>query len=157
MISMQTLPGLTPQRHPALISCDSEYFQVRFSAAHYLKISEQRWFSSEQRWNGKYLELRISAETALFQLWFSLKRRCYREEQRWFPLKQHRALTDSEWQVNFPIFSKTSEVPQFWGTYFRLPARFEKRSKQRNFSWSMLLRSKDITKHRKLHFLLRLK
>ena len=65
-------PGLTSQRHSALISSDSEYFQVCFSAAHYLKISEQRWFSSEQRWfcseqrwKRKYSELKISAETAL--------------------------------------------------------------------------------------------
>ena len=35
-------PGLTSQRHSALISSDSEYFQVCFSAVHYLKISEQR-------------------------------------------------------------------------------------------------------------------
>ena len=54
------------QRHSALISSDSEYFQVCFSAVHYLKISEQRWFSSEQRWKRKFSELKISAETALF-------------------------------------------------------------------------------------------
>ena len=59
------LPGLTSQRHSALISSDSEYFQVCFSAVHYLKISEQRWFSSEQRWKRKISELKISAETAL--------------------------------------------------------------------------------------------
>ena len=60
------IPGLTSQRHSALISSDSEYFQVCFSAVHYLKISEQRWFSSEQRWKRKFSELKISAETALF-------------------------------------------------------------------------------------------
>ena len=59
-------PGLTSQRHSALISSDSEYFQVCFSAVHYLRISEQRWFSSEQRWKRKFSELKISAETALF-------------------------------------------------------------------------------------------
>ena len=58
-------PGLTSQRHSALISSDSEYFQVCFSAVHYLKISEQRWFSSEQRWKRKFSELKISAEKAL--------------------------------------------------------------------------------------------
>ena len=58
-------PGLTSQRHSALISSDSEYFQVCFSALHYLKISEQPWFSSEQRWKRKFSELKISAETAL--------------------------------------------------------------------------------------------
>ena len=58
-------PGLTSQRHSALISSNSEYFQVCFSAVHYLKISEQRWFSSEQRWKRKFSELKISAETAL--------------------------------------------------------------------------------------------
>ena len=51
-------PGLTSQRHSALISSDSEYFQVCFSAVHYLKISEQRW-------KRKFSELKISAETAL--------------------------------------------------------------------------------------------
>ena len=60
-----TSPGLTSQRHSALISSDSEYFQVCFSAVHYLKISEQRWFTSEQRWKRKFSELKISAETAL--------------------------------------------------------------------------------------------
>ena len=50
------MPGLTSQRHSALISSDSEYFQVCFSAVHYLKISEQRWFSSEQLWNWKFSE-----------------------------------------------------------------------------------------------------
>ena len=39
---MLRLPGLTSQRHSALISSDPEYFQVCFSAVHYLKISEQR-------------------------------------------------------------------------------------------------------------------
>ena len=65
-------PGLTSQRHSALISSDSEYFQVCFSAVHYLKISEQRWFSSEQRWKRKFSELKISAETALIQSWTAL-------------------------------------------------------------------------------------
>ena len=77
----QNNPGLTSQRHSALISSDSEYFQVCFSAVHYLKISEQRWFSSEQRWKRKFSELKISAESELFQRWFSLK-------QSWFSLKQ---------------------------------------------------------------------
>ena len=58
-------PGLTSQRHSALISSDSEQFRLCFSAVHYLKISEQRWFSSEQRWKRKFSELRISAETTL--------------------------------------------------------------------------------------------
>ena len=62
---MDRQPGLTSQRHSALISSDSEYFQVCFSAVHYLKISAQRWFSSEQRWKRKFSELKISAETAL--------------------------------------------------------------------------------------------
>ena len=46
---------------------------ITFSAVHYLKVSEQRWFSSEQRWKRKFSELKLSAETALFHLWFSLK------------------------------------------------------------------------------------
>ena len=35
------LPGLTSQRHSALISSESEKFQVCFSAVHYLKISPE--------------------------------------------------------------------------------------------------------------------
>ena len=102
------IPGLTSQRHSALISSDSEYFQVCFSAVHYLKISEQRWFSSEQRWKRKFSELKISADTALFQRWFSLKQRWFRAEQRWFPLNQRWFLNNSEWQslVNSSLFSK---------------------------------------------------
>ena len=44
-------PGLTSQRHSALISSDSEEFQVCFSAVHYLKISETALFSSETALN----------------------------------------------------------------------------------------------------------
>ena len=47
--------GLTSQRHSALVSSDSEYFQVCFSAVHYLKISEQRW-------KRKFSELKISGD-----------------------------------------------------------------------------------------------
>ena len=82
-------PGLTSLRHSALITSDSEYFQVCFSAVHYLKISEQRWFSSEQRWKQKLSELRISAvstlifsETALIQSWTAL----IQMNQRWTAL-----------------------------------------------------------------------
>ena len=48
---LAVLPGSTSQRHSALISSDSEYFQVCFSAVHYLKISEQRWFRENQSWS----------------------------------------------------------------------------------------------------------
>ena len=108
------MPGLTSQRHSALISSDSEYFQVCFSAVHYLQISEQRWFSSEQRWKRKFSELKISAETELIQSWTALifsetalklelfrakksalNQSCFsgdflwnRAEQRWFSLTQ---------------------------------------------------------------------
>ena len=58
------LPGLTSQRHSALISSDPEYFQVCFSAVHYLKISEQRWFSSETELIQSWTAL-IFSETAL--------------------------------------------------------------------------------------------
>ena len=51
------MPGLTSQRHSALISSDSEYFQVCFSAVHYLKISETALIQS---WTAL-----ISSETAL--------------------------------------------------------------------------------------------
>ena len=47
-ISLQ--PGLTSQRHSALINSDSEYFQVCFRAVHFLKISEQRWFLNNSEW-----------------------------------------------------------------------------------------------------------
>ena len=46
-------PGLTSQRHSALISSDSEYFQVCFSAVHYLKISEQQKFTSPFSYRAK--------------------------------------------------------------------------------------------------------
>ena len=71
------VPGLTSQRHSALISSDSEYFHFCFSAVHYLKISEQRWVSAVQHWKPNVSEQRKSAlnsadselflfETALF-------------------------------------------------------------------------------------------
>ena len=110
LFSQLLKPGLRSQRHSALISSDSEYFQLCFSAVHYLKISEQRWFSSEQRWKRKFSELKISAETALifsetalkhqifraknqpcsvlFQSCFSLKQSCFRAVQGCFPLIQ---------------------------------------------------------------------
>ena len=103
-------PGLTSQKHSALISSDSEYFQVCFSAVHYLKISEQRWFSSEQRWKRKFSELKISAESELFQRWFSLK-------QSWFSLKQRWNTKFSEQKnqrwiraVSALIFSETELI-----------------------------------------------
>ena len=58
-------PGLTSQRHSALISSDSEELQVCFSTVHYLKIYEKRWFSSEQRWNPQISEFEISADFLL--------------------------------------------------------------------------------------------
>ena len=112
------IPGLTSQRHSALINSDSEHFQVCFSAVHYLKISEQRWFSSEQRWKRKFSELKnqrwiravsalifsetelIFSETALKHQIFrakksALNQSCFsadflwnRAEQRWFSLTQ---------------------------------------------------------------------
>ena len=82
------LLGLTSQRHSALISSDSEQFQVYFSAVHYLKISEQRW-------KRKFSELR-----------FSLKQRCFSVDFLWNSDEQSCFLTDSECQllVHFPIF-----------------------------------------------------
>ena len=79
------------QRWSALIQ---KYFQVCFSAVHYLKISKQRW-------KRKFSELKISAETALFQRWFSLK-------QRWFLNYSERHLF-----VNFSLFSKFSKYINF--------------------------------------------
>ena len=104
-------PGLTSQRHSALISCGSEYFQVCFSAVHYLKISEQRWFSSEQHWKRKFSELKISAETALFQRWFlwnSADSELNSADFLWTSAEQRSFLNNSEWQfsVNSSLFSK---------------------------------------------------
>ena len=56
-VEIPYIPGLTSQRHSALISSDSEYFQVCFSAVQYLKICEQRWFSLKQRWTALIFEL----------------------------------------------------------------------------------------------------
>ena len=100
-------PGLTPQKHSALISSDSEYFQVCFCTVHYLKISEQRWFSSEQRWQRKFSELKISAVSAMISSATALSRAVF-----W------RIQNDNVF-VTFFIFSKFFEVPQFWGSYFR--------------------------------------
>ena len=115
---LKVKPGLTSQRHSALISSDSEYFQVCFSAVHYLKISGQRWFSSEQRWKRKFSELKISAETALFsseteliQSWTALifsetalKLEIFRaKNQRW--IRAVSALIFSETEL---IFSETA-------------------------------------------------
>ena len=113
------IPGLTSQRHSPLISSDSEYFQVCFSAVHYLKISEQRWFSSEQRWKRKFSEQKnqrwiravsalIFSETALKHQIFRTKKSALnqsrfsadflwnRAEQRWFFLKQRWKPKNSE-------------------------------------------------------------
>ena len=49
LITANKVPGWR-LRDLALISSESEEIQDYFSAIHYLKISEQRWFSSEQRW-----------------------------------------------------------------------------------------------------------
>ena len=115
------LPGLTSQRHSALISSDSGQFQICFSTVHYLKISEQRW-----KWN--FLELRISTE-AMFQRWFSLKQRWFRAEQCWYPLKQRWFSTRSEWQLwyVFKFFFKFYRSNPFWGTDFRSSAEFSKK------------------------------
>ena len=109
------LPRLTSQRHSALISSDSEYFQVCLSAVHYLKISE----------------------TALIQLWTALKTEIFRAQNQrcisanflwntddsglnstdflWNSDEQSWFLADSEWQFLVHFFSpKFSEVPQFW-------------------------------------------
>ena len=99
---MWNKPGLTSQRHSALISSDSEYFQVCFSAVHYLKISEQRWFSSEQRWKRKFSELKISAETALFSSETEL-------------IQSWTALVFSETALKLEIFrAKKSALNQSW-------------------------------------------
>ena len=135
-------PGLTSQRNSALISSDSEYFQVCFSAVHYLKISEQRWFSSEQSWKRKFSQLKISAETALFsseteliQSWTALifsetelifsetalKHQIFRaKKQRW--IRAVSALIFSETELNSADFLwHSAEKPkiqskknQFW-------------------------------------------
>ena len=98
-------PGLTSQRHSALISSDSKYFQVCFSAVHYLKISKQRWFSSEQRWKRKFSELKISAESELFERWFSLKQSWFSLKQRWKtknPEQGKSALNQCCFSADFP-------------------------------------------------------
>ena len=94
--TLYSLPGLTSQRHSALISSDPEYFQVCFSAVHYLKISEQSWFRAEQRW------------FSLKQLWngkFSAQ-----NNQRW--IRAVSALIFSETELIFSetelIFSETA-------------------------------------------------
>ena len=62
-------PGLTSQRHSALISSDWEYFQVCFSAVHNLKVSDYRWIGSEKRWKRKFSEQRTSALNTADSFW----------------------------------------------------------------------------------------
>ena len=38
------------------INSDENTFQLCFSTVQYLKISEQRWFSSERRWKRKHFQ-----------------------------------------------------------------------------------------------------
>ena len=107
-------PGLTSQRHSALISSDSEYFQVCFSAVHYLKISEQRWFSSEQRWKWKISELKISAETVLIFSETELNSADFlwnRSETGNFQSKKKSALTQSCFSAVF--LGNSVETPNF--------------------------------------------
>ena len=106
-------PGLMSQRYSALISSDSEYFQVCFSAVHYLKLSEQPWFRSEQRWKRKFSELKISAESELFQRWFSLK-------QSWFSLKQRWNTKFSEQKISAEseLFQRWFSLKQLWNWKF---------------------------------------
>ena len=123
-----TWPGLTSHRHSELIGSDSEYFRICFSAVHYLIKSEQRWFSSEQRWKRKISERRISAETVLI-----------------FP----------EWQflVNFSIFEifrSTTNLKNIIQIFS--PICDKKWTK--NFSCSIFWRAKGITNLEKLGFLL---
>ena len=54
-------------------------FKFWFKANNYLKICEQRWFSSEQRWKRNFSELKISAE----QRWVSLKEIWFSAELSW--------------------------------------------------------------------------
>ena len=100
-------PGLTSQRHSALTSSDSEYFQVCFSAVHYLKISKQRWFSSEQRWKRKFSEQKnqrwIRAVSALIFSETALKHQIFRaKNQRW--IRAVLALIFSETELNSADF-----------------------------------------------------
>ena len=90
-----------------LISSDSEKFQSRFSPVHCLKILDQLWFNSEERWNLQISELEINAKSALTFyetelnnpefLWnsaetpnFQSKKISFKSElfQRWFSLRQ---------------------------------------------------------------------
>ena len=70
-------------------------FQFWFNAVHHLELSEQRWFSSEQRWKQKISELKISAEQRFSALIFV----CNIAEQLWFFKDSQR-----EFAVNFKFF-----------------------------------------------------
>ena len=103
---IKNLPGLTSRRHSALVSSDSEYLDVCFSAVHYLKmkISEQRWFSSEQCWKWKFSEPRINGDF----LWNSADSQLNSVNFFCNSAELRRFFTDWEWQfmVNFSFLFK---------------------------------------------------
>ena len=132
------LPWITYQIHSALINSDSEIFHFCFSAVHYLKVSEQRWFSSERNWKRKFSNLKNSAVSAL--------------------ISSETAPNSADfWQIQngnfcliFQFYSKILfiifEASQFWGTWFLFSAQYTKSSEQQKFTCSIFLQAKDIIK-----------
>ena len=74
------LTGLKSRRKLTLISSVLKIIRFWFIVEHYLKISEQCWFSSEKCW--------FSSEQCWFsseQCWFSSEQCWFSSEQRWKP------------------------------------------------------------------------
>ena len=108
-------------------------FQFWFSAVNYLKISEQRCFSNDQRWKINFSKQQNQRSTALFQRWFSLKQLWFGAVQRWFSPKQlWTALIFRGCRMTFssPIFiffSKLLEVLLFRGPKIWFSSQLVKR------------------------------
>ena len=96
-------PGLNSQSLSALISSDSDIIQFWFSAVQYLKISEQRWFNSEERWKPEISELEISADQRWISAVFFLK-------QSWTAL----VFSETELNILELWFFQFSSSPDFF-------------------------------------------
>ena len=122
--------------------------QLWFSNVNCPKISEQRWFISEQpwfnskhSWTGKVSHLRTGAVSALTFSWSGL----IESWTAWISYGTELNRSDLACQFEW-LFSNFLELPLVWGTYFWFSAQLVKRWGQQNFSCSVFLRAKDITK-----------
>ena len=114
-------------------------FQFWFSAVHYLKISEQRWFSSEQHWKEKLSELRISAE----QRYFSA-------DYLWHSADSELKSSDF-WRIQngnspFAFRSKILEIQEFYAHYSDFQPNLRKEIDNKTLVVRSFYGPKDLTK-----------